>query len=273
VSVYIKHTGFKGFASDVATLPLGVVPTGEFRYAIAGEPVLNYTDISVSDAGYSKKKQIWVPSGNPQCNCNILKDHRPEIAKVYGKPADELTPPEGYEFTGEFREADFGESYLSSSASITQWLYAGDKTCGKYLILRSIEIETNHGKGQTEVKRGFTAAEVTQKFGKEVVTFFVQQLTELYDLPGFVYTGELTHPKAGNWYMTESGWVGKAARDMYSLHFILEKIETAPRIITYTLTDRADLEPGEAGYTPLEDGGMTLDNTNGPVVYTRSEVE
>jgi hypothetical protein len=202
--------------------------------------------------------------------------HWSDIEKLYGKPAYELTPPEGYEFTGEFRVARKGDWFMASSSLnlplkgvwLENWPTSVPEDCR--LILRPIE--TNYGKGQTEVKRGFTAAEVTQKFGKEVVNFFVK-MTELYDLPGFVYTGTLTCPALGDWYMSEYGVAYKATHNMYSLHFILEKIETAPRIITYTLTDRADLEPGEAGYMPLEDGGMTPDNTNGPVVYTRSEVE
>jgi hypothetical protein len=246
------------FGSLVIQVPLGIEVL-DYRREKMGEDVIFGPSFVIDRA---------VSNGTISKNL-IVKDHRPEIAKVYGKPAAELTPPEGYEFTGEFRLAGYEECILFSGLTAVNWPFHG-WTDKRYLILRPIE--TNHGKGQSEVKRGFTAAEVTQKFGKEVVTFFVR-IEELYDLPGFVYTGELTHPKAGNWYLTEGGWVGKAASNLYSLHFILEKIETAPRIITYTLTDRADLEPGEAGYTPLEDGGMTLDNTNGPVVYTRSEVE
>jgi hypothetical protein len=51
------------------------------------------------------------------------------------------------------------------------------------------------------------------------------------------------------------------------LYLTLNKVE--PRIITYTLTDRSDIEGPEAVYCQDDTGGMMTDTSDSSLVYTR----
>jgi hypothetical protein len=52
----------------------------------------------------------WQREHSDICGVNAA----PTIESVYGKPIDQITPPEGWQFTGEFRAPNVGEMYLSA---------------------------------------------------------------------------------------------------------------------------------------------------------------
>ena len=59
----------------------------------------------------------------------------PTVKSTYGKPVEQLTPPKGWVFTGEFRAEKDGESYLGVGA-LGQVESLGDRHLGARLILR-----------------------------------------------------------------------------------------------------------------------------------------
>jgi hypothetical protein len=111
VSVSYKYHD-RSFANHVANLPLGLVVT-DYRKPFEGELFIN--NVTPFGTEYKAAEKDFFMQ-----HCAILTDHRPEIARIYGKPADQLTAPEGYEFTGEFRAGREGEYVLGGHYGTTE---------------------------------------------------------------------------------------------------------------------------------------------------------
>lgn len=232
-----------------------------------------------------------------------------EIERIYGKEVHELNAPKGYEFTGEFRVVTKGDSFLTDTGfpynciSEAIAIYFTEPR----LILRKIEEKAPEqlspavkeiaeilGKHAAQhiadglrtpeqlslplsvPVKGYTAAEVTERYGKNVLTMFGYR-DPLVDYPGFVYSGLLTNVNPGEWFVGVSG-PRKLQSYFSSTSSWLTLIPTTPeqpRIVTFTLTAADDFEDGEPRYIQDDQGGFMT--ASGPEVstyaYSRSEVE
>jgi hypothetical protein len=212
----------------------------------------------------------------------IIRDHRPEIAKLYGKPADQLVAPEGYEFTGEFRKAVLGETLM------TDWTHEAytprEDTLQYYserLILRPIvkisAVAGPYVDFQALKDFGYTppptAEDIKERYGRELLDTFYGRPDVIQDVPGFTFTGRLQSVPPGDWYLNTAGQPKKSGKyGTVGLYLTLNKI-AGPRIITYTLTALDDVAEGEAMYCQDDMGGMMTDTLDTDYTYTRSEVE
>jgi hypothetical protein len=245
--------------------------------------------------------------GPDLCKVRVFAaSEREEIKKIYGKSIFELTAPEGYEFTGEFRAARVGEIVVNEYAPSMAFVYTSQGINKPELILRKIETKEEEDlspaiKEIAEILgkraahkiadslrtpeqlslplspapvKGYTAAEVTERYGKNVLTMFGYR-EPLVDYPGFVYSGLLTNVNPGEWCVSMVGprkWQNHATSSYLTL---IPTTPEQPRIVTFTLTAAEDFEDGEARYIQDDQGGFVT--ATGPEVstyaYSRSEVE
>jgi hypothetical protein len=209
-----------------------------------------------------------------------------EIEKLYGKWYTDLIAPEGYEFTGEFRVGRKKECYLDRftlglCGPIAQDDYDVRGGTSKRLILRPIAKKTDLTtdpsvdwyKDYTPVPPPPpTAEDIKEKFGRELLDTFYGRPDVIQDVPGFEFTGRLQSVPPGEWYLNTAGQAKQSGTyGTVGLYLTLTKV-AGPRIITYTLTSREDLDGGEARYCPDDMGGMMTDTSDSSFVYTRSEV-
>lgn len=207
------------------------------------------------------------------------------IREIYGKSLSELerNVPEGYEFTGEFRDPKFGEYVLLTGLNRAckvdfDWL-----TPDPRLILRKKEevsadvisecAELLANQAAKSIRAAwdkqvtpptYTAAEVKEKFGESVMAVFGYK--HLEDYPGFAFTGRIERPTMGQWYVTNHhGFrpVQSTIPFRSTSHLTLIKLpDTTPRIITFTKMAAADFLEEEAAYLPAANGELIAVNRN-----------
>jgi hypothetical protein len=272
VSVMIQHDFVDG---AFYKMPLGVVPTRlTFGFVPMGGTFWDSLREAVMVAGCEYLYQIPVT------------DHRPEIAKLYGKPADQLVAPEGYEFTGEFREVWVDDDWylnadLKGAANCTKSGHCHPRFGHKYhsISRKSLILRPIAKKAEYRIPITYnapppppTAEDIKEKFGRELLDTFYGRPDVIQDVPGFEFTGRLQSVPPGEWYLNTAGQAKQSgAYGTVGLYLTLTKV-AGPRIITYTLTSREDLDGGEARYCPDDMGGMMTDTSDSSFVYTRSEV-
>lgn len=107
----------------------------EFRFVVHGELVIPQRGSSDITPG-----QFLHPnSANPLIICLKEKPAAPKVEDIYGCSLDELTAPDGYVFTGEFRRPEIGEYFLPEG-SISSYSYAARITSKLYTFSRHPEL-------------------------------------------------------------------------------------------------------------------------------------
>lgn len=289
MSVSIKHNLHN---SDSVILPLGIIPGKKFQDVRKGDFFFSFITMEPEIASCAYSYQLPV------------EDHRLAIKQTYGKPAEELVAPEGYEFTGPFRDPEKYEWILLDTGVAHQVFDPSYWVGDPCLILRKIEpkanvvsiadgielskqvaehVDKHLGKGWVMgkpqgLKTDYTASEVRERYGRNVLEIvYGHKFNQfLIDYPGFSYTGKCEWVVPGGWYLSTSGPKkhdgGKYKNHLVGTHLTMTQIAHLPRIVTYTLTAVSDLFENEAGYLPTESGEMvTATGSPAMYVYTRNE--
>lgn len=209
------------------------------------------------------------------------------IHSTYGKSLYELdrTPPQGYEFTGEFRSPLQNEEFLTDGLTVIKAPSSTMFESCPRLILRKKEtvakkkdvinecaellakqatksIQAEWDK-QTAPKT-YTAAEVKEKFGESVMAVF--GYPHLKDLPGFAFTGKIEHPRKDQWFVAGHS-IAIPMRSIFDHHStsyltLIKLPDPTPRIITFTKMAAADFLEEEAAYLPAANGELIAVNRN-----------
>ena len=111
--------------------PDGYAFTGEYREPRNGEWFLD----TISFSGGAARMQMLYHSA---LKFWILRK-LPTVESTYGKPLSELKPPEGWEFTGEFRTVSGGDDFLVANCAAPAcgtFYFGAAKESGPRLILR-----------------------------------------------------------------------------------------------------------------------------------------
>jgi hypothetical protein len=203
-------------------------------------------------------------------------ESRGEIAKIYGKEVHQIFPPEGYEFTGEFRVGRVGDIYLTYDLSgPTGPLRQADPDYpeNNRLILRKkdekigpfIPYNSNPEAAKEMIKpKTYTAAEVFERYGRDLLNMYGYfnsgTRNNLMDYPGFAFTGRFEHVAPKAWFLSYDGPKQNTAPvTLLGLWLTLTPTEEPlPRIVSYNLMDAAEFEEDEARYLPNEKGEMTV---------------
>lgn len=166
-----------GVPFEDLTAPEGWEFTGEFRPAQMGETYLLDTSYLLTGEGTTHT----VKGMGPRTPGLILRKRRDPVEQYYGAPLDKLTPPKGFEFTGELRQLRKGDLFMGrhclSAGKQDEWV-AGFESLGRYLILRP-----------------------AKPAGPTIEELYGAPLSELTPPDGWEFTGGFRRPLTG-----ESSW-------------------------------------------------------------------